>query len=134
MHKKTIGIILAATILFIVGIIFWGTKQANNSSFSTTSATSGGNSQADIVLYYGAECPHCLNVEKFITDNKIDEKISFAKKEVWHNTTNNTDMENKAKECALDTSKIGVPFLYARGKCFVGEIEVENFFKKEAGL
>lgn len=131
--KKTIGIILAVAAVFIVGLAVWGMKQPQGMQSADVSPQSG-NEQADIILYYGQECPHCKNVEKFIADNKIDEKIIFAKKEVWHNTANNAEMMEKAKECALDTDKIGVPFLFARSKCYEGEVDVENFLKKEAGI
>jgi hypothetical protein len=33
-------------------------------------------------------------------------------------------MEGKAKECGIDKSKMGVPFLVSRGKCFIGAPDV----------
>lgn len=131
--KKNIIILLAVTGVIVLSIVVWGIRQPVETSVLTTSFQSG-STQADVILYYGQECSHCQVVEKFIKDNGIEQRVIFDKKEVWHNIDNSDEMQQKAKECALDASKVGVPFLSARGKCYVGEIEVENFFKKEAGM
>ncbi|NTW27646.1 MAG: hypothetical protein HGA36_04935 [Candidatus Moranbacteria bacterium] len=133
MRKRNIGIILAFVAVGIIGIVFWGMKQPEQLQLASASSQSA-SEQADVVLYFGQECSHCKVVEKFIKDNQIEQKVIFTKKEVWHNTANNSDLQDKAKECALNPDKVGVPFLFARGKCYVGETEVQAFFKKEAGI
>jgi glutaredoxin len=133
MEKRNIGIVLLITALVVVGVIIWGVRQPENSQLAAT-LSQDGNEQSGIVFYFGEECSHCKVVEKFIEDNQIEQKVVFAKKEVWHNAENSAEMQLKAKECGLDLDKIGVPFLSARGKCYIGEVEVENFFKQEAGL
>ena len=85
-------------------------------------------------FYYGAECPHCKDVEKFIADNKIADKVKYETKEVWHDQTNSQEMVARAKTCGLDPNSIGVPFVYSDGKCSIGTPDVEAFFKKAAGL
>jgi glutaredoxin len=87
-----------------------------------------------IIYYYGEECPHCKDVMKFLEENKIAEKVSFEKKEVWHNTANAREMDAKVKICGLDKKSVGVPFLFADGKCFIGTPDVTGFFKKAAGM
>lgn len=133
MNKRNVGVILLITVAVIVGIIVWGAKQPEESQVLTSPSQSG-QQQADVVFYYGQECSHCEKVEKFIADNQIEQKVVFAKKEVWHNTVNNQEFQEKIKECSIDPEKAGVPFLFARGKCYIGEIEVEDFFKREAGI
>ena len=133
-HKKAIGIILALAAVFIAGLVGLGMWQSQKTLAPLPAAEQPADSQADIIYYYGQECTNCDNVEKFIADNKIDDKISFAKKEVWHNAANSQEMQEKASECTLEPSKIGVPFLWARGKCYVGEVEVQDFLKKEIGM
>jgi len=133
--KKTY--IAGAVALLIVGlIVFWGLKQPEKANAPTVSQEEIGqqNQSADIIYYYGAECPHCKDVAKFLEDNKIAEKVNFSKKEVWHNTDNAAEMQKKGEECNLQKQGMGVPFLYARGKCFIGTPEVEAFFKQEAGI
>lgn len=90
--------------------------------------------KTDIILFYGRECPHCQEVEKFLTDNKIADELKFEQAEVWHNKENADLLRQKARQCGIDEDKIGVPFLYVKEKCYVGTPDVENFFKYESGL
>jgi len=133
--NKKLYAILVAVIFLVVGIVVWGLNQekANAPAVSQEAVTRQSQS-VDIIYYYGEECPHCKDVAKFLEDNKIAEKVNFKKKEVWHDTANAAEMEKKAQECNIQKSGMGVPFLYARGKCYVGTPDVEAFFKQEAGL
>ena len=89
---------------------------------------------SDITYYYGEECPHCKDVAVFLEENKIAERVSFEKKEVWHNRSNAAEMDGKAGICGLDKKSVGVPFLFAEGKCYIGTPEVEGYFKAAAEL
>ena len=131
-NKKVIGIILGVVSVMIIALVIWGVRQPKRMPFSPGS--SNGDVQADIIYYFGQGCSHCDNVEKFLADKKISEKVLFASKEVWQNRNNESEMESRAQECGLDPTKVGVPFVFSREKCYVGETEVENFFKKEAGV
>ena len=85
---------------------------------------------AEIIFFYGQECPHCKSVEKYITDNNIEEKVNFIQSEVYHNNDNAKLMVEKQKECSLDEKMIGaVPFLWTQEKCFIGQDEIIQFFK-----
>jgi glutaredoxin-related protein len=84
---------------------------------------------AEIVLFYGQECPHCKIVEKYIEDNEITEKVTFAQAEVYHNKSNADFLAEKAGKCGFDEKLIGVPFLWEKDKCYVGQEEVIQFFK-----
>jgi glutaredoxin len=88
----------------------------------------------NIIFFYGRECPHCKEAEKFIQDNKIDQKIEFDSVEVWHNEDNAKLMLGKTKECGLDESKVGVPLVYSQGKCYLGTPDIEAFFRQKTGL
>lgn len=85
----------------------------------------------EIILFYGNGCPHCAKVDEFIKDNNIEEKISFAKKEVYNNVANASELSQKAKKCGMDTKSIGVPFLWDGEKCLVGDVDIIDFFKKK---
>ncbi|PIR73830.1 MAG: hypothetical protein COU40_00305 [Candidatus Moranbacteria bacterium CG10_big_fil_rev_8_21_14_0_10_35_21] len=122
-----LGVVLAAVAIFVI----WGINQPKE--VNAPGADDSGTSE-EIIYFYGKECPHCLDVAKFLEENKIAEKVSFSKKEVWHNTFNNSEMLEKAKGCGLDPKKIGVPFLYARGECLIGTPDTVSFFSQEAGL
>lgn len=131
--KKTIGIIIGVTLAVIIVAVVWGMRMQSQKNQLPSGSVSG-DATSDIIFYYGQECSHCKNTEKFIADNQVTTRISLAQKEVWHDDANRAEMAEKAAECSLDPAKVGVPFLWVRGKCFIGETEVENFLKKEAGI
>lgn len=133
MRKKTLSIILLVAIIVVIGVIAWWIRQPEKLQLSTSTLLSD-NEQTDITYYFGQECSHCQAVDEFITNNQIDQKVVFNKKEVWHNNANNSELQEKAKECSLDPDRVGVPFLFARGKCFIGDVDVEDFLKKESGV
>lgn len=87
-----------------------------------------------IIYYYGTECPHCQEVLKYMDENDIYSKVDFIKKEVWHDKDNGKELTEAAQKCGLDPSNIGVPFVYADGKCLMGGPDVKEFFAQKAGI
>ncbi|MFA6790537.1 MAG: glutaredoxin domain-containing protein, partial [Parcubacteria group bacterium] len=87
-----------------------------------------------IVYYYSLTCGHCKNVNDFLEQNNIASKVNFLKKEVSQNIENGRELAEAAQKCGMNPGTIGVPFLFAKGKCYMGGPDVEGFFKKEAGL
>lgn len=132
-HKKTIAAILGALVVFIFALIIWGSKQQDIKPDELAQVVKAGEFKPDVVYFYGQECARCKNIDNFIKENKINSQISFAEKEVWHDGSNDMEMKERAKECNLEPEKVGVPFLWARGKCYIGEVEVEKFLKSEVG-
>lgn len=90
--------------------------------------------ESKIVYYYGAECPHCKDVLAYLDEKDIYTKVDFTKKEVWHDKKNGEELVQAALKCGLDPSKIGVPFVFSQGKCFMGGPDVMNFFGEKAGI
>jgi glutaredoxin len=84
-----------------------------------------------LVLYYGLTCPHCKEVEEWMKKNKVDEKIKIEKKEVWYNQENAAELQEVAKFCGLDPTSIGVPFLWADKKCYIGTPDVERILAEK---
>lgn len=125
MDKKILAVIVILG-LAVVGVVVWGmTSGTSNEPVTEVTGT---------VYYYGAECPHCKKVNEFLDKNGIAEKVSFTKKEVWHDRTNAKEMSVAAKQCGLDTSKVGVPFIFDNGTCLIGEPDVIKFFSDKAGI
>ena len=83
---------------------------------------------SSIIFFYGQECPHCHDVKKYFEENKTHEKVEFSEREVYHDQANANLMLEKASVCGLDKGKLGVPFLWAEGKCLMGEQPIEDFF------
>jgi len=84
-----------------------------------------------IIYYYSSTCAHCKEVEEWMKKNKIEEKIKLEKKEVWYNRENAVELQEVARFCKLDPNAIGVPFLWADGKCYIGTPEVERVLSEK---
>ncbi|KKP79799.1 MAG: hypothetical protein A2271_02355 [Candidatus Moranbacteria bacterium RIFOXYA12_FULL_35_19] len=91
-------------------------------------------SNAEIMFFYGRECPHCKVVEKYIEENKVAEKIKFSQAEVYHNKDNSAVLKQKATECGIAQDSIGVPFLWTEGKCYMGDEDIIKFFEDKIGI
>jgi glutaredoxin len=132
MQQKSTFITIGIVVLLIAGLVVWGVADSRQKNQQNTANATP---DAPVVYYYGAECSHCLRVQEFLDANNIADKVQYTKKEVWHDTKNSAELSERAKSvCGLDPDKIGVPFVIADGKCFVGETEVMTLFKQKAGL
>jgi glutaredoxin len=127
MQKKVVLII--AGLIVLLGISALITFKITKPS-TTPPQTKIDNS---IILYYSTTCPHCIKVEQFMTDNKIEEKLSVVKKEVYNDKNNAAELGEKAHACGLNTSSIGVPFLWdgPDAKCIVGDEDIIKFFQEK---
>lgn len=85
--------------------------------------------QNQVIFYYGSTCPHCEDVEAWINENDAHSKIDFEEKEVYASAANAQEMRQAAKICGF-TQGSGVPFLYAKGECFVGTPDVIGYFER----
>jgi len=119
--KKFLPAAIVVIVIAVAGYFVWQRGQSN----SQDNQVAVDNSK--IILFYGRECPHCIDVEKYISDNQLDQKVQFSKLEVWHDKANANLMAEKARECNIKTDEVGVPFLWSKGKCYIGVNEVENF-------
>ena len=119
MNKKILILIFIGVIV-LGGIIFVFYKNKNIPA-----------QKSNIVLFYGDGCPHCANVDEFIKENKVDEKVSFDKKEVYNNKDNAAELSEKAGKCGLAQGEVGVPFLWTGSECLVGDTDIINFFQQK---
>ncbi len=125
-------IIYTILIVVLAGFLFWAFQGGLFAGHSTVTATP---LPAGIVLFYGQGCPHCEDVEKFITENKIEDKVKISRLEVWYNKNNQATLAQVVKMCNIKGDSVGVPFLYdGNGKCYIGEVDVPNFLKTAAGI
>lgn len=80
-------------------------------------------------LFFRTGCPHCENVQKFIDDNKVEEKISINHLDATIEE-NSLKMLQYAKKCSLDTATLGVPFLWTGSTCLMGDVDINAFLKQ----
>lgn len=134
MDKTPVFIIL---VIIVAGIFFWAIQSGiflpNTNNVSIPEGT---------LLFFGDGCPHCKVVDEFVTENKIEEKIKLSKLEIPFALKTSPELQKNslvllqiAKKCNIDISNgVSIPFLYGNEKCYVGQDDVINFFKNEAGI
>ncbi|MFZ2663799.1 MAG: hypothetical protein WAX66_00305 [Patescibacteria group bacterium] len=130
MNKTVITISILLTIGILLGIIVLESNRTKGLTKSLNEVLSS----KDIVYFYGNTCPRCKDLEDFIDKNKIGEKITIVKKEVYSNQSNSTVLSKVAEKCNIKSSEVGVPFVYFEGKCLIGEPDIKNLLSEKAGL
>ncbi|MFA6383456.1 MAG: hypothetical protein WCX17_03460 [Parcubacteria group bacterium] len=121
--KKIIFGIVAVSVV-LIAVFIYSIMRQSDTVISTKNT----------IFFYGRECPHCKEAERFIEDNKIDQKLEFDSVEVWHNQDNADLLVQKARECGIADSRIGVPFVWSQGKCYLGTPDIEAFLKEKTGI
>lgn len=122
MNKRLLWISLACFIV-LGGIFFWASK--NGEIYQNNS------SDKESIFFYGATCPHCRNVDKFLEENKgVEERFKFEKLEI-SNKDNAKRLMEKAEKCGLPTDNIGVPLFWDGEKCIVGDVDIISFLKSK---
>jgi len=86
------------------------------------------------VLFYGNTCPHCQDLEESFAKFGVEEKFSFERKEVYENKSNANLMGVAAANCGLNPNRVGVPFLYAEDKCFMGVPDIQKYVSEKTGI
>ena len=137
MNKQTL--ITSLLILIIVGLlvaIVLGSKNKNTTKKQDSQEISETVVISDktSVFFYGNTCPHCKDVEEWMENNTIKEKMEIIKKEVYDNNANAQELSLAAQICGLDTNNIAVPFLYAENKCFIGTPDIVSYLSQKVGL
>ncbi|MFZ3301606.1 MAG: hypothetical protein WA152_02765 [Microgenomates group bacterium] len=80
--------------------------------------------------YWGDGCPHCKIVDEFFSTWSGKDKINIKKLEVWNNTKNAELMAERAKNCNIVRTEMGVPLLVTpEGKCFIGDQPIIEHYK-----
>lgn len=121
--KKFVFVIIAVILAFGFYKLF---------SKSTPVISGVSDSQADLILFWGQGCSHCEKVMKYITDNKLENKVKISYKEVYNNTGNQQLLAQTVKNCPeIDTNQgIGVPLAFDKkaNKCLYGDQPIIDWF------
>lgn len=126
MNKKIATLSLLSIIVFLLGIVIWGSSNKQNSQENVNLS-----SPETPVFFYSRTCPHCHEVEEWMKTNKLEEKIKIIKKEVYNNRAHALELEKIAQKCGILKNDLGIPFLYAEEKCFIGTSEITNYFSQK---
>ena len=127
-------VIFIVSIVIFVGVLFWG-WQSGFFAGIFSGPVKPTPLPAGIVFFYGNTCPHCKDVEDYISANKIDQKVKFTSLEIFANQNNAALAYQVETSCKIDTSKgVEVPLVYDGTKCYLGAPDAINFFKTQAGI
>ena len=135
MDKKIL--IVVTVVILAIALFFVWNSVASKAPVQTFIIPEG------IILFFGEDCPHCKNVEAFIKENNIEQKVQFAKLEVpfYMKTSpqlvaNSEILLKVAGICNVNTKNgVPIPFLYdGATTCLSGDVDVINFFKAKAGI
>ena len=135
--KITTALILLIIIALLTSVILGSknkketTQPSNNNQIVDKISLPISQSSDTPVFFYGNTCPHCADVEAWMKENQIEEKIAIVKKEVYDNRQNSQELTKAAESCGLPTDSIGVPFLYTEGKCLIGTPDIINYLKEK---
>ena len=116
--KKNRILVLSLIAVIFIGAIIYAKKQPAQTI------------QPSMILFYSDSCPHCKNVEAYISENNIKDKLKFDEKEVSKSQANVTLLESKARQCGLDTNQgLGVPFFFDGQNCLMGDQPIIDYLK-----
>lgn len=87
-----------------------------------------------IILFYGEDCPHCKNVEDFISQNNIEDKVKLTRLEVYYNKDNQNILAQVVQKCKIEADQLGVPFLWDGENCYTGDVDIINFLKNATDI
>ena len=133
MLKKISPLLVVGSLVLAIGFVLWKAG-AFNPPISPAELAQQLNANDQVVLYWGTTCPHCKATKEFIEENKITEKVNLVEKEVYENAKNQAELGKIAGFCQLDPNSVGVPFMFAEGKCYIGSPDIEAYLAKKAGL
>ena len=123
--NKTAIIVILATLLIIIGGVFLVSKNSGNNGNNEPLP-----SPASYEYFWGDGCPHCKNVEDFLSTWEQKDKVQITKYEIWDNTKNAKLMEQRAISCGIKPQGMGVPLLFTPdGKCYSGDQPIIDYFK-----
>lgn len=118
-------------------VVFFGSRstgadlQANSDDPGETSEVA---QVVDTDIYYWSEsCPYCKDTLAWMEENKIEESVAIAKKEISGDKKNSVELMMRAKSCGMDQRSVGVPFVYTKdGKCLVGMPNIVSYLAEKA--
>jgi glutaredoxin len=140
MKKTLITGLLIVVVVGLLSVVVLGSREKKNEPINTSNSEEITPEVTQVfsakipIFFYGNTCPHCADVERWMQENKVEEKIKITKKEVYDNQQNAQELTQTAKKCGLPTDSIGVPFLFAEGKCLIGTPDITSFLSQKAGI
>jgi len=122
MSRNAVFIALVAVLVF-AGIVLFAWEAGNNSQPEPDPSIK--------ILFYATGCPHCANVEQFIQENKIEEKIAFEKREVSNDLDNAKLFLKREAQCQIPEKERGsIPVFWDGTTCIGGDVNIIAYFQQ----
>ena len=93
----------------------------------------------DLVFYWGDGCPHCQNVDTWLTNNNKDKKLKILSREIYQDKNNQQELLNLVTKFCPELLKgggIGVPTSFdpVGQKCIQGDTPIIEFLSEKLKL
>jgi len=84
---------------------------------------------AGMIYFHSSTCPHCANVNSYIEQNNIKQKLFFVSKEINSDKSAYDLAKLVGQKCGISESNLGVPLFWDGQKCYLGDEDIINFLK-----
>jgi hypothetical protein len=126
MNKDKFKLLLGLVVFLIIFIFAFLAFLQNNESEIVLTEREGDNV---IIFFTGDNCIHCKDVEDYIENHDILDKLDLVIREVYNNIENAKLFEEKFDLCSPQPRDYGVPLLWDNKFCLVGPIEIINYLE-----
>ena len=72
-----------------------------------------------------------FDVDTYIKDNGISQKLKITQKEVYNNQENANELRDKAQQCGIPINALGVPLLWNGEDCLIGDQSIIDFLNEQ---
>lgn len=80
------------------------------------------------ILFFSKTCPHCAVVEQYISENNVQKKVYFVKRDITSDSEAYDLMPVIGQRCGIVESNLGVPLFWDGNKCYSGSDDIINYF------
>jgi glutaredoxin len=134
--QKFFTALVVIVILVLLGAIVFSSNslsQNNSQENKMDQPITNNKFDHDLVIFSAENCPYCKEVEEWIKENSVDEKLDIAIKEVSSNREYSKELEQAAISCRINPTQVGVPLMFAQKECYSGKIEIIDYLQEQVG-
>jgi glutaredoxin len=125
MNNKTLIIGIVLTLVLIIGGVFLFSSSDAKRAKATPLPL-----PTTIEYYSRIGCPHCENVDAFISTWAKKDSVQITDFETGSNNTNAERLIQRSVSCNIPSTEVGVPMFFTpEGKCIVGDTPIIDYLK-----
>lgn len=90
---------------------------------------------SEYFYFYGQGCSHCIKVERYFEQSKVDKKVQISAHEIWYDQEGLKTLESMLPQVNLSLEQIGTPFLIIKSadgnySSLMGDAPIIDYFKQ----